>query len=216
MIPEQAREAGSVDARADVFSVGCVLFVALTGAPPFRADTALAMLTKLLFDEAPRARERAPDVPPLLDAIVARMMGKDPERRYASASDARDALERARSSARGLTEPVLSHREARLFSILLAQVPGPDLGGARRAELSLVARRFGGTPEALANGALAVRWSDGDAKEQADARGCRTRVLSVRWRRARATGGMNAASRKPAMWVGSPINAQGIHWLAIS
>ena len=158
LAPEQAREAGAVDARADVFSVGCVLFAALTATPPFRADTALAMLTKLLFEDAPRARERAPTVPPLLDAIVARMMAKEPERRYGSAAEARAALERARENVCGLTEPVVSTREARLFSILLAHGAGrAGLAASRRAEASLVARHAGGARQRRARGALVRR-----------------------------------------------------------
>ncbi|HEX7836899.1 MAG TPA: serine/threonine-protein kinase, partial [Kofleriaceae bacterium] len=71
MAPEQARASGQIDARADVFALGCVLFQCLTGTPPFDGDTTAAILAKILFGPAPRVSELWPDVPESLDALVA-------------------------------------------------------------------------------------------------------------------------------------------------
>ncbi|HEX8113235.1 MAG TPA: protein kinase, partial [Kofleriaceae bacterium] len=78
MAPEQARAGGQIDARADVFALGCVLFECLTGVPPFDGDTTAAVLARILFDAAPRVSELWPEVPESLDALVAQMLAKDP------------------------------------------------------------------------------------------------------------------------------------------
>ena len=69
MAPEQARAIGQIDARADVFALGCVLFQCLTGVPPFDGDTTAAILAKILFSTAPRVSELWPEVPESLDAL---------------------------------------------------------------------------------------------------------------------------------------------------
>jgi len=78
--PEQAR-GDPFDARADVFSLGCVLSECLTGAIVFADEGMMALLTKILHKEAPRLRDRCPEAPPALDALVARMLAKDPDQR---------------------------------------------------------------------------------------------------------------------------------------
>lgn len=75
--PEQARGVKELDARADVFSLGCVLFECLTGRPAFVGHDVMALLTKILFEEAPRVIDLVPEMPPELDALVARMLAKD-------------------------------------------------------------------------------------------------------------------------------------------
>ncbi|WP_437587922.1 protein kinase domain-containing protein [Sorangium sp. So ce1000] len=81
MAPEQARGERRVDARADVFALGCVLFKCLTGRAAFQGAGALAVLVKVLLDEPPRLREVRPDLPGGLDALVARMLAKQPDER---------------------------------------------------------------------------------------------------------------------------------------
>jgi hypothetical protein len=92
MAPEQARGERGVDARADIYSLGCVLFKALTGRAPFQGQELLAVLTRVLFEEPPRISELCPSVPALLDDLVARMLAKDPQGRPASASAVAEAL----------------------------------------------------------------------------------------------------------------------------
>lgn len=57
MAPEQARGDRDIDGRADVFALGCVLFECLTGRPAFVGDHPMAILAKILFEEAPRVSE---------------------------------------------------------------------------------------------------------------------------------------------------------------
>ena len=64
MAPEQARGGRDIDPRADVFSLGCILFECLTGRPPFTGDSIMATLAKILLEEAPRLREARADLPP--------------------------------------------------------------------------------------------------------------------------------------------------------
>jgi streptogramin lyase/predicted Ser/Thr protein kinase len=84
--PEQIRGEG-VDARADVYALGCLLFYVLTGVAPYRRDSDEATLYAHLNDAAPDARALAPEVPEALAEVVSRALEKDPEDRYLSAGD---------------------------------------------------------------------------------------------------------------------------------
>ncbi len=91
MAPEQA-QGETIDHRADLFSLGSVLYAMCTGQPPFRASSTFAVL-KRVCEEAPRPiREINPDVPEWLCAVVARLHAKKPDDRFASARDVADAL----------------------------------------------------------------------------------------------------------------------------
>jgi eukaryotic-like serine/threonine-protein kinase len=93
MAPEQTR-GEPVDARADLFSLGSVLYALCTGRPPFRAETTMGVLRRVC-DDAPRPiRETSPDVPGWLAAIIARLHAKDPADRYQTAAEVAELLGR--------------------------------------------------------------------------------------------------------------------------
>ena len=81
--PEQV-EGGSVDGRADQYSLGCVLFECLTGVVPFRRDSELAVLWAHVHDPPPHLRDQRPDLPAALDDAVDRALAKAPGDRYPS------------------------------------------------------------------------------------------------------------------------------------
>jgi eukaryotic-like serine/threonine-protein kinase len=93
MSPEQAR-GEAVDPRSDLFSLGSVLYAMCTGRPPFRAESAMAVL-KRVCEEMPRPiREINPELPPWLGDLVARLHAKAPADRFASAQEVADLLAR--------------------------------------------------------------------------------------------------------------------------
>jgi len=89
--PEQIR-GDEVDGRADVYALGCVLFEAIAGRPPFTRETEIATLYAHLEQDPPALSSVAAGSPPALDAVVAKALAKDPSERYATAGAfARDA-----------------------------------------------------------------------------------------------------------------------------
>ena len=82
-----------IDGRADVYSLGCVLYECLVGQPPFRRDSELAVVFAHLETESPAPSAGRPELPAALDGVIARALAKEPEQRYASCRElARAAL----------------------------------------------------------------------------------------------------------------------------
>lgn len=87
MSPEQAAGESDVDARSDIYSLGCIAFELLCGSPPFTARSVSALLARHLSEPAPSARARRGDVPAAVDAALTRAMAKDRLQRFATARD---------------------------------------------------------------------------------------------------------------------------------
>ena len=92
--PEQA-QGFEVDARSDLYSVGVILYEALTGQVPFQAETAVAIALKQVSERPRLPSQLNPQVSPALDAVVMRALAKEPENRFQSAEDFMKALDEA-------------------------------------------------------------------------------------------------------------------------
>ena len=102
--PEQF-EGKSLDARTDVYSLGCLLYECLTGRPPFQRESDAALMHAHLMEPAPNPTSVRPELPKAIDPVVARAMAKAPSDRYegagAFAADSRRVLGTAEGSGAG-------------------------------------------------------------------------------------------------------------------
>jgi serine/threonine protein kinase len=94
MAPEQI-EGRQVDARVDVYALGCVLFECLAGSPPYMRESDVAVLWAHMRDEPPSLSESRPDLPEAADAMLARALAKNPDDRPESCGDLADGLRAA-------------------------------------------------------------------------------------------------------------------------
>jgi hypothetical protein len=94
MSPEQI-EGRRLDARSDVYSLGCTLFHALAGHAPYRRETTPAVMYAHAHEPPPGLTADRPDLAPAFDGVIRRAMAKDPRERYPSAGDFARAVQRA-------------------------------------------------------------------------------------------------------------------------
>ncbi|WP_437733308.1 protein kinase domain-containing protein [Sorangium sp. So ce1335] len=200
MAPEQVRGELDIDARADVYALGCILFECLTGQPAFWAEHPLAVLVKVLFEDAPRPGALRPGLPENIDLLTARLMAKDREGRPDDAAAAARLLA-ARSpedAAAALPAPALTRRERGLVSVVLARAepaflaaagPAPRTGATTRdargkaavstglalllPDLRGAAAEHGGRLEPLQDDAVAVMLAGADTPTDLAARAVR-------------------------------------------
>ncbi len=132
MAPEQAMSGRAVTSAVDVFSLGCVLFECLAGRGPFGGEW-IEVLSKILLTEPPRLREARPDVPHVVDELVARMLRKDATTRATLSSIASDladllAMGGDENAPRGRGAPPVTSAERRLLTVIVstAKVEGED------------------------------------------------------------------------------------------
>jgi serine/threonine-protein kinase len=92
LAPEQALDSHRVDARADIYSLGCSLYFLLTGHPPFSEGTLPQRLMMHQKESPPSIFKERPDAPKDLVAICLRMMEKDPQKRFQTAGEVAQAL----------------------------------------------------------------------------------------------------------------------------
>jgi beta-lactam-binding protein with PASTA domain/predicted Ser/Thr protein kinase len=117
--PEQARGEG-VDARSDVYSMGCLLYELVTGAPPFSGDSPVAVAYQHVREDPRLPSSINPEVPAELDAILLKAMSKNPANRYQSAADMRNDLLRALAGQQVEATPVMGDAEK---TTILAAAP---------------------------------------------------------------------------------------------
>ena len=93
MSPEQA-QGKPLDGRSDLFSLGCVLYEMAAGVSPFRADSTMATMRRLVDDQHQALASLNPELPPWFIGIVDRLLEKDPARRFDSAKEVSELLEK--------------------------------------------------------------------------------------------------------------------------
>ena len=93
MAPEQCRGISNADARSDIYALGCVLFDMLTGRPPFEGNATAEYIAAHMAEEPPAPSSLVPDLPTIVDPLLARCLAKDPEERFQTMGDLVAAIE---------------------------------------------------------------------------------------------------------------------------
>lgn len=221
MAPEQVRGDGRIDASADVFALGCVIFECLAGNAPFAARNPTAALCKILLEPSPRLAEAVPDIPPPVDDLVAKMLAKDPDQRLGNGIEVMAALDRV-TAALGASDhnravhstrvpERLTEHEQRWISVILVRGDGsPDsVMDETQPTIELVDRYRPAAPvteiadthfEAVGDGSLVAII---DSKEAATDQACQAARVALAARRdlpgrdiALATGRTQIAHRR--------------------
>ena len=92
MSPEQARGSSAIDQRTDIYAIGVLLYQASTGQVPYQAETFNELLFKIVLEVAPPPQVYVPDMDPEFAAIIQRAMAREPDQRYQSCAQFREAL----------------------------------------------------------------------------------------------------------------------------
>jgi serine/threonine-protein kinase len=172
MAPEQAMSEVTVDARADVYAVGGVLYEMLSGQPPYSGPTPLAIMAKSLTEPPPPPETIKPGLPGPVTAVVARAMARDVNARYQSAAALiealDDALEATRSGVRAVVRPgPATSLVVALFLVAAASVLAVSYALVRQVGLPgwmfplAVTLMVVGLPIILVTGRLKGQWAAG-------------------------------------------------------
>jgi eukaryotic-like serine/threonine-protein kinase len=147
--PEQAR-GDSVDARSDVYSLGCVLYEILTGEPPFTGDSPIAVAYQHVREDPVPPSKRHEGISADLDAVVLKALAKNPDNRYQTAAEMRADLVRVHNGETPEAPKVLTDAERSSFLSPTAVGQGPRTDPLPR-------QRFNDTDRDRAGGSIG-RW----------------------------------------------------------
>ncbi len=92
MSPEQCRDTSRADHRSDLYSLGCTLFELLVGRPPFQAPSAMNLMLKHTTEPAPSVRSLRAEISAPMDALIARLLHKEPDERFQTGAELAAAL----------------------------------------------------------------------------------------------------------------------------
>ena len=138
--PEQAH-AHDLDRRSDIFTMGIVLWEALAGRPLFQAESEAVTITRLLTGAIPSLRSFAPDVPAALDDVCLRALNRDPTRRFRTAAEMVEAIERAANAEGSIG--IASPRDLGRF---VDSVMGAEIAAQREAVRAWLAQSSDAAP----------------------------------------------------------------------
>ncbi|WNG47406.1 protein kinase [Archangium minus] len=225
MSPEQASSQPEILPAADIFSLGCVLYECLTGKPPFAAPHFAAVLAKILYAAPAPLHTLRPGLPAGLQALVDRMLVKDPKRRLPDAATLLQELAALESEVlRPHVEMDLSsHRmkggEPKLASVLLVSLHGLtleetvnwDQGLALRDSLRTEFFPHGAQVELLADGSLVATLvpEHGTATDQAVLAARFALTFKARWPEAAVVLATGLSILDEQLPVGEPMDRAG-------
>jgi serine/threonine-protein kinase len=142
MSPEQCRGTRTVDHRSDIYSLGVIFYEMLVGQPPFVSE-GFGELVNMHLNVAPApVRSKRPEITPALDAIVMKMLAKNPEERYAQMADFQAALKTS-GSHQIVSSPDLVRTHAKAHAVQASPMRDTTFstGVGERVETEIVARR---------------------------------------------------------------------------
>ncbi len=125
MAPEQGSGLANITARADIYSLGVIVFEMLTGEPPYTADTPMQVVIKHMTEPVPSPRTLVNDLPPEIEDVIQRAMAKKPENRYESASAFVEDFVRAIRGEQVLTHVISTKNPSPNETIELSSGPTP-------------------------------------------------------------------------------------------
>jgi eukaryotic-like serine/threonine-protein kinase len=147
MSPEQCRGTRTVDHRSDIYSLGIIFFEMLCGQPPFVSEGFGELVNMHLNVQAPAPSSQRPDIPPAIDAVVLKMLAKNPDDRFPDMHEVQMALKASGGSMFVVRGSAPSSPE------LGAKTPAP--GGRTPAPLAIAATTASGDPKPPSNPKLA-------------------------------------------------------------
>jgi ABC-type transport system substrate-binding protein/tRNA A-37 threonylcarbamoyl transferase component Bud32 len=150
-VPPEQIEGGAIDRRADVYSLGCVLYECLAGARPFDRESELSVVFAHLNEPPPRPTDLRPELPEAFDSVFASALAKSPDDRYSSCGELAAA---AKAALRGKT---YIRRRVRRQRLLVAGVAVLAAAGATAAGLLLSRGAGGHEAQAAASRSISLR-----------------------------------------------------------